>query len=124
VGLGGSLSASFNHLLIRDSLPATGEGRLVWQEGAWQSQTGRLPLGSYAVDIVPAAGGGLEGTVLTLSGPVEAEGGLELLGRDYSVDILVGSQGSLDSQVERALSLIATPEERRYRIVLEGEFQD
>ena len=67
------------------------------------------------MDIVPAVGGGLEGTVLTLSGPVEAEGGLELLGRDYSVDILVGSQGSLDSQVERALSLIATPEERRYQ---------
>jgi len=124
VTLSGTLNASFEELVIRDQLPVAGKGRLVWQNGAWDSPQGFLPLGSYALDINYMINGGLTGTVLTLSGPVEAEGGVELLGREYSVDILVGGDSGLERPIQQALSLIATPEGSRYRVALEGEFQE
>ena len=123
MALAGSVQADFDELLVRDRMPVTGSGRLVWQNGAWDAPQGFLPLGSYAMEVTPDPGGGLAGEVLTLSGPVEAEGSTRLRGREYSVDVLVGGEGGLDSQVERALNLIATPENGRFRVALEGEFQ-
>ena len=59
--------------------------------------------------------------MITLSGPVDAAGSLQLSGRDYRVDILVGSAEALDNQLRQALSLVASPEGERYRVNLEGQ---
>ena len=66
------------------------------------------------------AGDPLSGEVMTLAGPVEAVGSLSLSDRDYRVDIVVGSEQALDNQLQQALSLVATPEDERYRLTLEG----
>ena len=123
VSLAGTLNALFAELVVRDGLPLTGRGRLVWQDGAWDSPQGFLALGSYALEVAPLSGGGLGGEVLPLAGPVAAQGSVELQGKAYVVDILVGGSGALDPQIERALSLIAAPEAGSYRVALEGEFQ-
>jgi general secretion pathway protein N len=120
VALAGVLSVQLEQLQLRDGLPYSGAGRLVWREGAWQSPQGLLPLGSYALDFQQPAGEALRGEVLTLSGPVQAEGEVRLQGRDYSVNILVGSEAYPVEQLEQALSLIATPEPGGYRVRLEA----
>ena len=94
----------------------------MWQGGAWRSPRGLVPLGTYALDFEQPGGAALLGEVLTLSGPLEASGGVELDGRRYIVDILMGSDESLDAQMQEMLSLIATPEDRDYRISVSGNF--
>lgn len=122
VALAGSFSLQVPKLQLRDGLPYSGEGRVVWQNGSWQSPRGPVALGSYVLDFQQAAGETLLGEVLTLSGPLEAEGKLQLERRQYSLDILVSSPEQLDKQLEQALSLIATPQDGAFRIGLAGEF--
>lgn len=123
VALSGVLSLQLEQLQLRGGLPERGAGRLVWQDGAWQSPTGPVPLGSYALDFSQAPGAELVGVVLTLAGPVTAEGGLRLLDRRYAIDISVQAEGSLDTRLQQALSLMARPLGNGYRIKLEGELQ-
>lgn len=122
MALAGTLSVQLQSLLLRDGLPYSGAGRLVWQNAGWQSPQGPLPLGSYALDFQQPPGEQLVGEVLTLSGPVRAQGTLRLQGREYALDILVSSQGSPNPQLEQALSLIATPGPEGHRVKLDGEF--
>jgi len=121
VSLTGTLSAQLDKLQVRDSLPYSGAGRLVWQEGGWQSVRGLLPLGSYALDFEQAPGDVLLAEVLTLSGPVEAGGLVQLDGRVYTVDVLVSSEYTLDAELEQALSLLAAPGPQGYRVKLNGQ---
>jgi hypothetical protein len=121
VSLAGVLNAQVEHLQLREGLPVEGAGRLVWQNGGWQAPTGPVPLGTYALDFRQAPGEELAGDVLTLTGPVSAEGGVYLAGRSYGVDITVGGE-PLDERLKQALSLMARPLGQGYRIKLEGEF--
>lgn len=123
VNLAGVFSVQLNPLKIRGGLPVEAAGRLVWQDGGWNSPNGPVPLGSYALDIGQAPGAALAGEVLTLAGPVTARGPLQLQGRTYSVDILVGSEAGLDERLQQALSLVARPVDQGYRLKLDGEFQ-
>jgi len=122
VALTGSLSAQLDSLQLRNGLPHSGDGRLVWQNGGWQSPRALLPLGTYALDFHQAPGEMLQGKIVTVAGPVEANGTVELQSRDYRVDILVSSEVAMDAQLEQALSLIAPPESGGYRVVFDGEF--
>jgi hypothetical protein len=121
VALEGDLSLQFATLHLREGLPYHTDGRLVWQDAAWLSPGGMRPLGSYALQLQQASGDRLVGEVITLAGPVNATGSVELSGVDYVVDILLGSEGSLDNQLRQALSLIAAPEGERYRVNLQGQ---
>lgn len=122
VALVGTLSLQLAQLELRDGLPYSADGRLMWQDGGWQSPRGLVPLGTYAVDFQQAPGAVLSGQVLTVSGPLEATGTVQLQDRSYQVDIVLSSQASLDEQLEQALSLIAAPQAQGYRITLDGEF--
>lgn len=122
VALAGYFDLQVAELDIEDALPAQGSGRLVWERAAWQAPRGPIALGSYALDFAQQDGGPLRGTVLTLSGPLEAEGQVEVNGRAYLIDILVRSDEPLDSQLSEALMLMAAPEGDGYRLKLEGEF--
>jgi len=123
VSLAGTLSLQLEELLLRDGLPARGAGRLVWQNGAWPTAQGVVPLGTYALDFRKAPGEALTGQVITLSGPVEASGAVELRERAYLLDILLSGQGLQDPQLQQALGLIAQPVGQGYRIKLEGELR-
>lgn len=121
VSLTGSFSLQLPKLQLRDGLPLSGEGRVVWQDGAWQSPRGPVQLGTYALDFEQPPGEALLGEVLTLAGPLQAEGKLQLEGRRYRVDIMVSSVEKLDAQLEQALSLMAAPQAGGFRIELAGD---
>ena len=81
-----------------------------------------MHLGSYALEFRQAPQEALLAEVVTLSGPLEANGEIELQDRHYEVDILLGSKDALDNQLRGMLSLIATPEGDDFRIALGGDF--
>lgn len=119
--LDGTLSAQFSLLQLRGGLPHAAAGRLVWQGAAWQSPAGMKPLGSYALEVQQPAGEQLAAEVLTLSGPVQASGTVQLQERDYRIDVLVSSTMAMDPQLQQALSLIAQPESGGYRLRMNGK---
>ena len=121
VALEGDLSLQFTTLHLRDGMPYHTDGRLVWQRAAWLSPSGARLLGAYAVDLQQPEDAALNGQIITLSGPVQATGSLRLSGNDYRVEVLVGSDEPMDVQLRQALSLIAVPEEDRYRVDLQGQ---
>jgi general secretion pathway protein N len=121
LAVGGNISLQLDHLSIRGQQPAAAAGRLVWQAAVWNSPQGRIPLGDYAVDIAQAEGEPLQGTLLTLSGPVRAEGIVELSGRNYSVAVNIYSESSLDAQIQQALSLVAAATDQGFALSLSGE---
>jgi general secretion pathway protein N len=123
VALDGMFNLQMTELQLRDGLPYSAQGRLVWQEGGWLSPRGLVPLGTYALDFQQSPGEALSAEIITLSGPLQASGGVEMQGRHYDVDILVGSsEQSLDPQLQDMLSLIATPEGNEYRISVKSDF--
>ena len=122
VALYGTFNLQLTELKLRNGLPYSTEGRLIWQNGAWQSPQGLVALGAYALDFQQPAGEALRGEVNTLSGPLEASGSLELINRHYEVKLLMGAEEELDSQLQNMLPLIASQEGEDYRINVEGDF--
>jgi general secretion pathway protein N len=121
VALAGELAIRVESLAIRSGESQRAEGRLVWQRGAWKSPQGVQALGSYAIDFAQQEKAPLIGELITLEGPISAEGSVQLQGRAYNVDVAVSSEGAMDSQLQRALSLLARPVENGYHLVLQGD---
>lgn len=122
VAIDGLFNLQLQSLQLRDGLPYSAAGRLVWQDSGWRSPRGLVPLGSYAVDVQQAPGAALQGQVITLSGPLQASGTVHLQQRHYAVDILLGGEGAADPQLQQMLSLIAVPEDAGFRIGVKGDF--
>lgn len=122
VELTGVLQLQAEILALRGGVPVEGKGRLVWLNGGWDSPSGPVPLGSYALDFSQAPDAALVGQVLTLAGEVTAQGSVELENRSYGIDITVQSEGGLDMRLQQALSLVARPVEKGFRINLNGDF--
>ena len=122
VELAGVLQLQSELLVLRGGVPVEGKGRLVWLNGGWDSPTGPVPLGSYALDFSQSPDAALMGQVLTLAGEVAAQGSLELAGRSYGIDITVRNEAGLDQRLQQALSLVARPVEDGFRIDLNGDF--
>jgi general secretion pathway protein N len=121
IALAGDLFARVEHLIISGGESQRAEGRLVWQRAVWRSPQGTQALGSYAIDFAQQEQTPLIGELITLEGPIKAEGSVQLQGRAYSVDVAVGSEGSMNPQLQRALSLLARPVEDGYHLVLQGQ---
>ncbi len=123
VAMDGRLALTASYLHLTDGLPVQAQGRLVWEQGAWNAPRARLPLGTYALDFAqPAATDPLRGTVLTLAGPVLASGGVELNGRQYSLDMHIEGETALDPMLTEALSLLARPDGESFHMQLNGAF--
>ena len=122
VAIDGMFKLQLQSLQLRDGLPYSAAGRLIWQDGGWRSPRGLVSLGSYAVDVQQAPGAALEGKVITLSGPLQASGTVQLQQRHYAVDILLAGEGAADPQLQQMLSLIAVPEDAGFRIGIKGDF--
>jgi general secretion pathway protein N len=122
VAVDGMFNLQVGELQLRDGLPYSAQGRLVWQDGSWRSPRGPVPLGSYGMDFKQAPGDTLIGEVITLSGPLEANGSVQLQQRHYAVDIVLSPEQTLDEQLQQMLSLIAVPEGTGFRISLAADF--
>ncbi len=121
VAVDGLFSLQAQALQLRDGLPYSGKGRLVWQDAGWSSPRGLVPLGSYAMDFEQPDDGAVDGEIITLSGPLQATGSLQLQQRHYAVDVQLRSDTALDQQVTQMLSLIAQPDGADFRLALEGD---
>ena len=121
VAVDGFFSLQAEQLQLRDGMPYSGKGRLVWQNAGWSSPRGLVPLGSYALDFQQPEEGPVTGDILTLSGPLQASGTLQLQQRHYEVDVQLSSDTSLDAQVKQMLSLIAQPEGAGFHLTLAGD---
>jgi general secretion pathway protein N len=121
VAVAGLFSLQSELLQLRDGLPYSGNGRLVWQNAGWKSPRGLVPLGSYALDFQQPEDAPVQGEVITLSGPLQASGSLQLQQRHYEVDIQLSSDAALDVQVQQMLSLIAQPDGAGFRFNLAGD---
>jgi hypothetical protein len=122
LALSGDVSAQISSLRVQSGLVTGGKGRLVWERAAWLSPQGLLPLGSYALDFDQQPDAHLVGEVLTLAGPITAEGQAQLTGRAYDLAIDVGSESTMPANLQQALSLLARPIDSGYRLELSGEF--
>jgi len=122
VSVDGILQLQLEGLKLRDGLPQSVVGRLVWQDAGWRSPRGPVPLGSYALDIKQPPGEALNGQVITLAGPLQANGSVQLKERHYELDMLLGSEGAMDAQLSNMLTQIAVPEDAGFRISVKGDF--
>lgn len=120
IALSGRMTVQAETLHLRDGLPLQATARLTWQQAAWDSPQGLLPLGSYAADIRDTAPGVLAGSVVTLAGPLRAEGELQLRQRDYSIAILLTHDETWDPLLQEALALLARPVAAGYDLRLDG----
>ncbi|MEM8563124.1 MAG: type II secretion system protein N [Pseudomonadota bacterium] len=121
IELAGQVQVQADTLSLRDGLPVSGEGRIVWMNAAWLSPTGPMALGSYALDFSQDPAGFISGDVITLSGNVNAEGIATLDGNAYSVDITLTSEAGMDSRLRQALSLMARPVPNGFQVSLNGD---
>jgi hypothetical protein len=62
----------------------------------------------------------LAGTIVTLAGPLRAEGELQLRQRDYSIAILLTHDETWDPLLQEALALLARPVAAGYDLRLDG----
>ena len=124
LAVSGEFSAQIEELHVEEGLPTSARGRIVWQRAAWESTRGAMPLGSYAADFQQPPNEPLQAEIVTIAGPVNAAGTAKLLGKNYSVDILVTSESGLDAQLEQALALIAQPVSGGYRINFDGQLTE
>jgi general secretion pathway protein N len=120
VELAGTLSARIQQLLLEDRVPVAAQGSLVWQNAGWRAPQGLMSLGAYAVDFSQSEGEPLVGEIITITGPVQAQGSVRLTTDSYELDLSVGGDAPLDPQLQQALSLLAQPENGSYRLLLEG----
>ena len=118
--LRGSFSLLAKRLVPRGGQPYAADGRLVWQYAGWVSPQGPRSLGQYALDIRQPDGEDLVGDVTTISGDLLAEGRVVLASGNYDVNILLSGRGLQDPTLQQALQLVASPEEGKYRVQLQG----
>ena len=102
-------------------MPGGAQGRVVWQDAAWLSPQGPVLLGSYAMDFQQDDEQPVLGRVITLAGPMRAEGEASLDQRRYNINVLITSDEVIDGPIQHALSLMAAPEGDGYRLALEGD---
>lgn len=137
------LDASFDAALIKQALPVAIEGRIellfptlsidedrvteaegsaVWRNAAWTSSSGRQNLGDFVLRANTPQPGVIDLRVESLSGNLNIEGEGQLLEDRYTLELLISSPGlSMNSDLQQALALIATPTENGYLLRLDGE---
>ncbi|MEP4485683.1 MAG: type II secretion system protein N [Halioglobus sp.] len=124
VSLDGTLASSLESAEIKQGVLRSMVGRVVWEDAVWLSPRGDVVLGSYAIDS-KHVDSGVRAEILTLTGPLLADGLVALTHADgvasYDLTLELGSEGSMNPQLQEALSLIAPPTDSGYRLTLQGK---
>jgi general secretion pathway protein N len=117
----GTLTADIERVLWREMQLESAQGRVVWDNASWRGSAGAYQLGRYVLELSDASAGNVDGRVLTLSGPVQVAGGVQLeAGRRYAVGLGIGPRGRLPEELEQALGLIATPRDEIWDLQFKG----
>lgn len=102
-----------------DGVPSRAEGRIVWENAAWQAQGGDVSLGTYAIDLTTGANG-ISGDIVTLKGALELSGQFNLDGNRYAVKADLSGAAVRNEAFQQAIALMAVPTGSGYRIDLSG----
>lgn len=122
LAIDGVVSTQFDHFRIKSGVVTRADGRLVWQQGRWLSPRGPRPLGSYAMDLQSSNDNmGIVGSLVTLAGPVNAEGEAILRDKQYEVDVILRHDRGFEPELSNMLSLMAQPLESGFHVKLGGE---
>ena len=124
VTLDGTLVISMDSVEVKRGIQLVMDGRLVWENARWLSPDGAVRLGSYAVNS-RQVDRDIQADILTLTGPLLADGSITLSHAAetprYELTVDLTSEGSMDPQLQQALSLMASPTSAGYRLVLQGQ---
>ena len=119
--LRGRISIQLDTLTATADALLAAQGRVVWQDAAWQTSNSSIPLGSYVAVIGSEEERGIVARIDTLSGSLRAQGELRVEARSYAVEARIEAPSGMDAQLARALSLIAAPTENGYLLRLNGD---
>jgi general secretion pathway protein N len=122
VQLDGTLELLIPAAELRDLIPVSGAGRLVWRQASWTGASGSQSLGDYVVEVEIAAEKKLSGVITTLSGPVQVQGSVSLQGRSYAVDVQLRADQGFGREFSNALQLMAAPVDDGYQLKFNSEF--
>jgi general secretion pathway protein N len=120
VALRGRVEMQFSELQIAAGLLVNVKGRALWRDAAWLGPNGVKALGSHVATLQTSGDGSIAVAIETLSGPVRAQGAVNLRGRAYVLDVTIDAGAGLDRELEQALSLVAVPTKNGYRLRLDG----
>jgi hypothetical protein len=117
----GTLTADVERMLWREMQLESAQGRVVWDNASWRGSAGVYELGRYVLELADEGPGDIAGRVLTLSGPVQVVGELQLdTGRRYAIGLGIGPRGRLPEELEQALGLIAAPRDEIWDLQFKG----
>lgn len=125
VTVGGRFSGLLSEILIDSSRLSRLRGQVSWRDAVWRDGDTRFSLGSYAVEFRAGPDGsgndGTTGEVITLEGPLIAggEATLSAEGR-FALALTLSSEEVLAPPLERALSLVAAPQNDGFLLQLQG----
>lgn len=96
-------------------------GQVSWNDAVWRDGDSRFSLGSYAVEFRAGANGDTVGELISLEGPLLASGEITLT-RDglFALAITLNSERPFAPSLERALSLVAAPQDDGFYLQLSG----
>ncbi len=118
--VGGQVQATVAEALIDGSVISALDARVVWQDAVWAARQGDVALGNYALD-VSGSDGSIEGSVITLSGPLVVAGELALEGRDWKVDLGVSGPAVANEGLRPSLMLFGVPTDDGFDVALDGQ---
>lgn len=117
----GRFSGLLPAVVIDEGRLASLRGQVTWRDAVWRDGDSRFALGSYAVEFTPGADGAAVGNVITLQGPLSAAGNLTLSRAGaFALALTFDSEQPLAPPLERALLLMAVPQNGGFRLQLQG----
>lgn len=125
VTVSGRFSGLLSEIVIDNSRLSRLRGQVSWRDAAWRDGDNRFSLGSYAVEFRPGRNGSRNdattGEVVTLEGPLVAGGEATLSTEgSFALALTLSSEQPLAPPLERALSLVAAPQNDGFLLQLQG----
>ena len=122
VTLSGHLSGLLSSVKIDAGRVVSLRGQVSWQKATWRDGDRRFALGGYALEFSPGAARAVRGEIITLQGPLVAQGSVSLAPDGaFDLTLSLDSDQPLAQPLERALSLMAVPGNDGFRLQLQGD---
>lgn len=118
--VGGRFEADLDQLVWSGQDIESMQGRLLWRQAVWQTRTGDVALGDYVAEIREHPQGS-RAEVLTLSGPLQVAGQVDLQSSSYQIDLQLTGPATRNAGLRKSLDLLATPQESGYRMQWQGQ---
>lgn len=122
VNVSGRLSGLLSSVKIDDGRVVGLRGQVSWQSASWRDGDRRFALGDYALEFTQGPAGAMLGEIITLQGPLVAQGNVSLAPDGaFDLTLSLNSEQPLAQPLERALSLMAVPQDGGFRLQLQGD---